>query len=108
MTQNSDSPKTSDVDASRSADCYLAFRVGEWYSQALRHLDRAAFDSRELGRHLLTLTCRAIGLDDVEAETIEQVREAAISVCVSCSGIGSGGPQMVEEVRRAMVSEIAR
>ena len=102
------SPEKASMSVPVHADCYLAFRVGEWYSQALRHLDRAAFDSRELGRHLLTLTCRAIGLDDVEAESIAQVREGAISVCVSYSGIGSGGPQMVEEVRRAMVAEIAR
>ena len=93
---------------SAAPHCYLAFCIGEWFAKSLRHLDREAFDSRELGRHCLTLTCESIGLDACHSDVIARVREVAVSVCVSYGGAGGGGPAMVEQVRLAIVTEVSR
>lgn len=93
---------------SAAPHCYLAFCIGEWFAKALRYLDREAFDSRELGRHVLTLTCESMGLDDRHSDIIARVRDVAVSVCVSFSGAGGGGPAMLEQVRIAIVTEVSR
>lgn len=95
----------SDVDgASCPSRCYLAFSVGEWFSKTIRHLDRQAFDSRELGRAILSLSIEACSLNLSYKEKLERVRESGIRVCEKYDF----GPQVIEAVRAAMVAESSR
>ena len=92
------------IENSGELRCYLAFVVGEWFAKTVRHLGSQAFDSRELGRAMLTLSVEACSLSSEHKAKLESIKEAGVKVCERYDF----GPRVIDSVRNAMVSEASR
>jgi hypothetical protein len=96
---------SSDVDGdSCPSRCYLAFVVGEWFAKTIRHLDRQAFDSRELGRAILSLSAEGCSLPPTHKDMVDRIRAAGVQACQEYKF----GPEVITNARAALVEESSR
>jgi len=79
----------------------LTIHVGEWLARTIRHLDKQAFDSREMGRACLTLNGESCSLSGFDSE-LTRLRNAAVDAC----SFGIFGPEVIDRVRFAIAHEI--